>query len=538
MTQRITARSVYSGLPLSEGIAVARICMFNENRHSNMPIYKVDGEGIQREIARLKRAVDIVGRRLESIRESVKQRIGVAESEIFSAQRLILDDENMQQQMFALIEDDQRNAETAVSSIFDKYEARLREVDNDYIRERASDIGEIRRRVLDVLQNMQPSLQCAGEGHCQQGRNRIIVAVELTPSLTVDLDTAMCLGFVTEHGGLNSHAAILARSLGIPAVSGIKNIHSEVSCGTEILINGNTGEVIVWPNDEDKQVLESAAESGAEIGVWTEPVDAFSVYANISLSGEVEDAARYNAEGIGLYRTEFEFMAAGHQLSEDEQALRYIGVVSAMDELPVTFRLLDMGGDKPFSFLELPEEDNPALGWRGSRLLLGYPELLSTQARAIARASNVRQVRLLYPMIIDVRQFLELRRLVDEAVADIEDTDILHGAMFEVPSACFEADEIMAHADFASVGTNDLIQYLFAVDRDNDRVAYDYRIDRPAFWRIMEKLVAASEKSGCALSVCGEIAGERDNVRKLRDIGIKQVSVSARLIPRVRSAVR
>jgi len=267
-----------------------------------------------------------------------------------------------------------------------------------------------------------------------------------------------------------------------------------------------------------------------------EPVEALAVMANINLAAEVKTVRRMKAEGIGLYRTEMEFFAAGRLLDEDEQADRYARVLKAMDSQPVYFRLLDLGGDKPSPLFEFPAEENPSLGLRGTRYLLSRPDLLRTQARALARASRHATVHVMYPMVVGVDQFRRARRLFLEATAGLRKGDIRHGPMFEVPAAVFEAPELLAEADFASIGSNDLVQYLFAVDRNNENVAHDYSPDRPVFWRVLGDLVRAAREAGCPLSICGELASEPAYTRRLLALGVRTVSVSPRLIPGVRLA--
>lgn len=534
MNEKITVRTVLKGIALSQGKTVARVCLFNENRHSNLPVYRVVGEGIERESDRLNRAVALVTRRLNEIHQRVSRQIGTAEAGIFTAQKMILEDENVLREMRLLISQENRNAESAVIGVLDRYEMRLLEIDNEYIKERASDIGEIRRRILDILSNMEPSLQCADQSHCQRGKNKIIVAEELTPSLTVDINTFETRGFITERGGVNAHAAILSRALGIPAVSGIEKIHSRITCGTEVLIDGDAGEIIIWPDENDKK---HAVHALVEI-LPNKRVPSFSVAANINTHEDVKEALRMDAEGIGLYRTEFEFITAGRLLSEDEQAERYTQVVRALDGRSLTFRMLDIGGDKPFDFLNLPEEENPALGWRGTRLLLGQPELFRTQARAVARASCFGPVRVMYPMIVDMEQFQHIKARFNEAVFGLEKGKILQGVMFEVPASCLCAAEIFREADFASVGSNDLIQYLFAVDRNNEKVAQDYQPGHPVLWAVLSSLVRAAAEAGKPITLCGEIAGVPEYAVKLRETGFTSVSVSPRLIPVVRHAVQ
>jgi len=537
-TPRISSGTRFKGLPISEGVAVARVCLFNEKRHSNIATYKVADDGIAGENERVRRAIQVVSDQLDDVAKNVAQRIGPAEAQIFEAQQAILADSVLVEEIFEAIRTLNFNAEAGVTQTLDGYEARLSEVDNEYIRERASDIGEIRRRLLDVLGNMNPSLQCGDQQHCQQGHHRIIVAEELTPSLTVELDTEHTLGFVTERGGPTAHAAILARALGIPAVSGIEGIHGLLSCGTELLLNGDTGEVIVWPDDETVARARSGRAAVARSVPAVEPVEELTAMANINRAADVAEAVEHQAEGVGLYRTEFEFLVAGRILSEEEQFQRYAAVVKAMDGRPVCFRLLDVGGDKGAPFFDLPVEDNPYLGFRGSRFLLDRADLVGTQARALARASVLGPVDVLYPMIVEREQFLKLKKLFLEATAALPTGRLRHGVMFEVPSACLEARELLEVAEFGSIGTNDLIQYLFAVDRNNQRVAYDYTPDRPVFWSILGQIAAAAEDAGRSVSICGEAASNPRYLSTLMKLGLTTLSVSPRFIPELRLAAR
>ncbi len=526
------------GIPVSDGIVSAKVCLFNERRHANLPVYRVAGDGLDRERNRISRAAALAVDQLAALKQEVTARIGPAEAEIFAAQSMILQDAALRRQMLDAVSTQHANAEAAIIAVLEENESRLMELDNEYIKERASDIGEIKRRLLDILGNLKPSLQCAGLPHCQKGRNRIIVAEELTPTLTLELDVEHTRGLVTERGGKTSHAAILARALGIPAVTGISGLHSAIGCGTELLINGNTGAVVVWPSEATLRSGLPAQAPATRSPADALPVAGFQVMANITTAADVAEAQAGAAEGIGLYRTEFEFFAAGRLLSEDEQYARYAAVVTAMGAKPVTARLLDIGGDKSAPYFDLAEEQNPYLGFRGARLLLARQDLLTAQARALARASVHGPVQVLYPMIIETEQFLALRKMFHAATTDLPPGQISHGIMIEVPSACLQARELFKVADFASLGTNDLIQYLFAVDRNNDRVAYDYSPNRQVFWDLLADLARAAAETGKKLSVCGEIAGDPAYVGKLIALGIRIVSVSPKLIPRVRQAAR
>ncbi|MGD9872758.1 MAG: phosphoenolpyruvate--protein phosphotransferase [Kiritimatiellia bacterium] len=528
-----TAEKRVQGLSLSKGVALGRVCLFDDHRHQEVPDYAIEPAQLNDEVKRMEDAVEATAQQLENIRAHVENRMGQAEAGIFVAQKMIVEDPMILKQLREHIRSALRNAENAIHTVLDAYETKLGALDNEYIRERASDIGEIRRRLLDNLSNTAPGFSCAGR--CRRGKNRIVIAEELTPSLTVSLNTGEVLAFVTEHGGVNSHAAILARALGIPAVSGIKNIHSTVACGTELIVNGDTGEVIISP--DERTIAACSCEAGrARRDGAVDTVPQLQVMANITLGREVSEAREMKAEGIGLYRTEFEFISAGELLSEEAQYTRYAPVVEAMEGRVTTFRMLDAGGDKPLPAMRIPKEENPALGLRGSRLLIRHPNLFRDQARAIARASLKGPVRVMFPMIVDVAQFRRLRDMFKEMVEDIKTGSIEFGVMFEVPSAALQADAILAEAQFASIGTNDLTQYLFAVDRGNELVTDEYTSDHPVFWQVLRGIAAAAEKHRRSLSVCGELASDPVMVRKLMECGIKSVSCSPRAIPAVRKA--
>lgn len=534
----ISRETRLKGLSISSGIAFSRTCLFHEGRHSDMPDYRVTKTEIPKQIKRFEKARKAASKKFENLIREVRNRIGPAEAEIFVAQKMILEDPSLEKRIHAIIERDRVNAEKALSKALDDFEAKLQLMDHDYLKERASDIGEIKRRLLDVMADISPSLECAGQKHCRKGKNRIVVARELTPSLTTELDTRHTRGFVTEHGGAGSHAAILARSLGIPAVSGIRGIHDAISCGTEILIDGDRGRVIVWPSAKTLEKYPQLKHHKppalpGSIG----PVKGLVVMANLNLSRNVDETILYRAEGIGLYRTEFEFLSEGRFLDEDEQYKRYVKVLKAMRGRPVYFRLLDIGGDKRAPFLKLPREENPYLGFRGGRYLLKNPCIFHAQCRALARASRVAPVHVMYPMVIDSVQFRKLKTGFQKAVRDLPGLRIRHGVMFEVPSACLEARKLLEMSDFASIGANDLIQYLFAVDRNNERVASDYHPNRRVFWDLVSRIAEEARKQDRSLSICGEIAGQPRYLKKLISSGIERVSVSPKMIPALRNSI-
>jgi phosphotransferase system enzyme I (PtsI) len=519
-------------------MAMARVCRFRDCSSEAALHRRAPGEPFHpdEELQRFADAVAASAGRVEALREQAIRRIGKAESEIFATQKLIIEDETWRAEVAQRVRRDGYTAEAAVAAVLDAHEARMLEFKDEYLRDRASDIVEIKRRVLAHLAKCVPGFACENE-QCRRGRDRIVVTEELTPALALEVESEGVLGFVSARGGVNSHAAILARAMGVPAVSGLEAAHETIRCGDEIAMDGDTGEVFLHPSERTRCRFSADSATHRTFPV-SDPVPGLAVLANINTTAELDRVLHARADGIGLYRTEFEFMAAGRPLDEDEQARRYATVVRRMQGLPVTLRLLDGGGDKALPFLETTPEPNPALGWRGARLLLDRTDLLATQARAIARASAEGPVDVLYPMVIDLRQFMRLRDLFEDAVKGLDRGTIRHGVMFEVPAACLQADEFMAAADFASVGTNDLIQHLFAVDRNNPRVAYDYDPDRPVFWSLLGRLAAAARSAGKTLSVCGEAAASPAYLPRLMGLGVDRVSVSPRLIAAVRDRAR
>jgi len=523
--------STLKGVAVSEGTAFGRAFVLDYDDGDGIPVYRIDPEDVAAEKERLVAAIEDAAAQLEKIKQLTTERVGAAQANIFLAQQLMVQDPVLLSQMMDLVEHEGLNAEAALDRTLDSYETLLSELDDAYLSERASDIGEVRRRLLTAL-----GATCAmlHESRLKEltelDEPRIIVARELTPGETVGIDPDKVLAFVTAHGGQASHAAILSRALGIPAISGIEDIHRRVNPGQELLVNGDTGELVLWPSAATLSMFPTSRRRNASRQQAVAPVEGLKVYANLSQSGEVAEALRQQAEGIGLYRTELEFFLHDRLLTEDEQYACYSDVVKAMDGKPVYIRLLDFGADKQPHFLKLPKEENPCLGYRGARLLQNEPELFRTQARALARASAHGPIWVMYPMIVDVAQFVILREMFRQHAEDLPQGEMKHGVMFEVPSACLEADLLLSLADFGSIGSNDLIQYLFAVDRNNERVAYDYNPDRPVFWKLLESMSAAARQTGKPLSLCGELGSNPEFLPRLMRLGITTVSVSPSLI--------
>jgi phosphoenolpyruvate-protein phosphotransferase (PTS system enzyme I) len=529
---------VFKGSTINAGRVVSEVCLFSAGRQKLVPEYPLENDAaVHQEVRRFRavcaRCSDDLGRIAEEVRGS----IGKAEAEIFTTQKHILNDPKVADAIALLITAERKNAEWAASKVLTEFEEKMASLDNQYLRDRSSDLGELRQRLLNLLTNETAGFLCEGQTHCRRGAHRVIVAEELTPNMIVNIKMNKVMGFVTEHGGITSHAAILARSLGVPAVSGVAGFMQHVACGDTVLINGDTGEVHLHPDEATvKALIQVLPEEKGPATVAATP-SGMLLSANASSLEDVKQAMALHADGIGLFRTEILFVGAERLLSEDEQYAFYRDVVEAMGGRPVTIRMLDIGGDKPLPFLRLKKEANPFLGWRGARFLLGNHAIFNGQIRALGRVSVKKKIRVLFPMVIDAAQMQTLLDRSREALdgAEHDGANIEYGAMFEVPSAFLEAREILKKIDFASIGSNDLIQYLFAMDRDNEMVSQEYNPDHPALWIFLRELSAVARELNKPLSICGEMAGLEGMPGKLLDAKISSLSVAPRLIPRVRS---
>jgi len=530
----------FSGLSINPGKVLAPVCLYSAERHRNVTeMTLASPKQIGQELARFDDALMTCSKELDKITADVTTSIGQAEAEIFITQKHILNDPAMLEKVRLVISGERKNVEYAVHRVLGDYEHQFEKIDNEYLRERATDIGEIRRRLLNHLFNLRPGFVCEGQHTCSKGENRIIVAEELTPDMIVHMNLEKVRGFVTEHGGISSHAAIIARSLGIPAVSGVRDILDFVKCGNRLLIDGNEGKVFLNPDAATVAAIIPVAPVITDSVCLLESPPGIEILANASMLEEVRLARSVNADGIGLLRTEIFFLSLNRIPSEEEQFGYYVKIIEMMEGKPVTFRMLDVGGDKPLPFLRIEKEQNPYLGWRGARFLLSNPDIFGMQVRALARASAVAPIKVMFPMVIDAQQMALLNREFREHADSVraDQSAIRIGAMFEVPSAVLAAREIFDHIDFGSIGSNDLIQYTFAVDRNNERVSGEYNPEHPLLWSILRQLGVISRQTGKPLSICGEMAGRDGTANRLIDIGIPSISVSPRLIPRVRNEV-
>lgn len=522
------------GIALSPGVAIGRVChCVRYTKSSGRSAVNVEDHS-----QRLKQALVSLQRERDSLAQDTETRLGRESAEIFNAHSMILTDPTFQEALFKTIADTGCSATVAVEQGLGLLKKQLAEADSEYLRQRVDDIEEIEQGLLDFLNHVVTERQCrealdCSLTECRLGNDHILVSRELTATLAIETDRHTA-GFVIEKGGANSHGVILARSLGRPAVGNIDGLPGCMPMETDVLIDGDRGEIILNPSPETLDHYPSSLRNRRSNVQASEPVPGLRVMANIQRSTDIEDVLASGAEGIGLYRTEIELLVEGRLLSEEEQLARYREVVRAMAGKPVCIRLLDLGADKMADWLE--ESAKACTGQRGARLLLSCPDLLRDQARALARASEHGPVDVLYPMIVDADQFLTLRRLFDAAVADLEAGELRHGVLFEIPSACLTAREILEIADFGCIGTNDLIHYLFAKERGCGRAdRSDIECDA-ILWSLIRSLARAAAGAGKHMAICGELAGNPALLEKIVQAGIDTVSTSPSYIAKMRQA--
>ena len=523
------------GIPVSPGVGYGRGCFFKNTApaHSSHASSQPDKQDFS-----VQDAFSQLVEELTSLAKCAEDVFDQNAAALFRAHRMIC--EEVQADVLTTINQGNLTAKGAIEKCFDEYYDYFNNLKDDYLSERANDFYELKHLLLNFLNNTEALMNCREYDGCRMGEcvlknEHILITDDLTANIAIRIKSHT-KGIIADKCGVNSHAAVIARSLDIPVVSGIKNPLEQFSHHEDILIDGSTGMIIVNP---DKTMLKKY---GAQINrpyksfEVIDPVPCFTVFADIDRQQDVQKAVRVKAEGIGLYRTEFEMLGKGRFLGEDEQKTIIENLIRKMAGKPVYIRLLDLGSDKSAPWLEMEDEDNPALGCRGARFLLSRPDLLQTQARAIAAASKSSPVNVIYPMITGVRQFLQLKTIFLEAVSGIDHKDISHGIMFEVPSACLNAGELYEAIDFGRIGSNDLVQYLFAHDRTSDDLNYAQLVNDPATWKMITMVVDAARKSGKPLELCGGMVEIPELIPELINLGITTISTRPENIATVRKA--
>lgn len=538
--------SQVSGIAASDGIAQAKAYLLIE---PDLTVEKTSVTDTGAEKDRLTKAIDESKEQLGKIRSIAAEALGEEEAQVFDAHVMVLSDPDLIDQTHAVIDNDKVNADFAFKQVTDTFIAMFEGMeDNAYMQERAADIKDVRKRVLARLLNVTlPSPATIDE-------EVIIIAEDLTPSDTAQLNKKYVKAFVTDIGGRTSHSAIMARSLEIPAIVGTKNITELVKEDDYLIVDGMEGEVIINPSEEDISSFNKKAEEFAQLKAeWDRLKDESSLTkdgkhvelaANIGTPKDLEGVNNNGGEAIGLYRTEFLYMDSAELPSEDEQYDAYKKVLEGMGDKPVVVRTMDIGGDKELPYLELPVEMNPFLGYRAIRVSLDQDSVFRTQLRALLRASVHGTLRIMFPMIATLPEFRAAKAILEEEKAKLieEGTEVSDsievGIMIEIPAAAVLADQFAKEVDFFSIGTNDLIQYTMAADRMNERVSYLYQPYNPSILRLIKGVIDAAHSEGKWAGMCGEMAGDQIAVPLLVGLGLDEFSMSATSILKTRSLLR
>lgn len=534
------------GIAASDGIGIAPAYLLVD---PDLFYDKVKVDDTAAEYARVEKAFQDSIEELTQIKENAKDRLGEEELGVFDAHIAILSDPEMLGQIKDDIENNHTGAEEAVDKVTTAFADMLAAMtDNAYMQERAADVKDVAKRAMSHLLGKQlPNIA---------GINSpvVIVAHEITPSDTSQMDAKFVKGIVTDLGGRTSHAAIMSRTLRIPAIVGSNEITTSVEHGQMMIVDGLNGDAIIDPSDNQVKEYEAKAEAfEAERAEWAKLVDApsvskdgkeFEIAANIGTPDDTEDAVKQGADGVGLFRSEFLYMDNDHMPSEDEQFEAYKKAVVGMNGKPVVVRTMDIGGDKPLDYMPLPKEENPFLGYRAIRICLDRPELFKTQLRALVRASEFGPVSIMFPMIATVAELRQAKAIFEEAKAEVQKDhpglgdDVKIGMMIEIPLAALNAAQLAKEVDFFSIGTNDLIQYSFAADRGNEAVSYLYQPLNPAFLSLVKHVITSAHENGAKAAMCGEMAGDEMALPLLMGMGLDEYSMSATSILRTRSMMK
>ena len=533
------------GIAASDGIAIAKVYTLTE---PDLTVTKVTVEDSEKEVSRLDDALAASIKDVELIKETALKNLGEEEAQVFDAHLMVLSDPELIGQVKDSITSNKVNAESALKEVTDMFISIFAGMeDNPYMQERAADIRDVSKRILAHLLGVKiPSPATIKD-------EVIIVAADLTPSDTAQLNRQYVKAFVTDIGGRTSHSAIMARSLEIPAIVGTKEVTSIAKDGDIIIVDGLSGEVFLNPSEEVIAEYRAKAEAfAAQQAEWEKLKDSktytkdghqVELAANIGTPKDLEGVVNNGAEGVGLYRTEFLYMDSHEMPTEEDQFEAYKAVLEGMNGKPVVVRTMDIGGDKELPYLPLPHEMNPFLGYRAIRISLNEPEMFRTQLRALLRASVYGKLRIMFPMIATLNDFRGAKALLEEEKAKLiaegvaVSDDIQVGIMIEIPAAAVLAHQFAKEVDFFSIGTNDLIQYTMAADRMNERVSYLYQPYNPSILTLIKHVIDSAHKEGKWAGMCGEMAGDQTAVPLLVGLGLDEFSMSASSVLKTRSLI-
>ena len=534
-----------SGILASPGITFAKALLLQEDEIS-LNTAKV--ENVDQEIARFLDGRDKTAAQLEVVKQKALETFGEEKEAIFEGHIMLLEDEDLEEDITSYIKENKCSADFAINHVVEENATMLQELDDPYLRERAADFRDIGSRLLkNVLGIEIVNLSDISE-------EVVLIANDLTPSETAQINLDKVLGFITDIGGRTSHTSIMARSLEIPAIVGTNDITKRVSNGDLIILDALNNKILINPSEEElteaKEVKAKFLAEKAELAklkdLPAETLDGHrvEVCSNIGTVKDTDGAKRNGAEGIGLYRTEFLFMDRDQLPTEEEQFLAYKDVVEAMEGKACIIRTMDIGGDKDLPYLDLPTEMNPFLGWRAIRICFDRPEIMNPQLRALLRASAFGKIRIMFPMIISVEEIRRLKSILSVLKAELTaegvafDENIETGVMIETPAAAAIAHHLIKEVEFFSIGTNDLTQYTLAVDRGNELISELYNPMTPSVLSIIKTVIDASHAEGKWTGMCGELAGDERATLLLLGMGLDEFSMSAISIPTVKKIVR
>ncbi|MDH3003199.1 phosphoenolpyruvate-protein phosphotransferase PtsI [Pasteurella multocida] len=536
-----------SGIPASPGIVFGKALVLKEEKIV-LDMQKISESQIDSEIARFYQGRNAAVEQLSAIRDRAAKTLGEEKAAIFEGHLMILEDEELEEEIIDYLRTNKVNAGVAASKIIDQQVTMLSEIDDEYLRERAGDIRDIGNRLIKNILGM----HIVDLGDINE--EAILVAYDLTPSETAQLNLDKVLGFITDIGGRTSHTSIMARSLELPAIVGTNHVTSQVNTGDYLILDAVNNVVYVNPSQDEitrlkdlqQKLLEEKAELAKlkDLPALTLDGHRVDVVANIGTIRDVDGADRNGAEGVGLYRTEFLFMDREQLPTEEEQFVAYKDVVEAMNGRLVILRTMDIGGDKELPYLNLPKEMNPFLGWRAIRIALDRREILHAQLRAVLRASAFGKLAVMFPMIISVEEIRELKSVIETLKQELRnegkafDESIQIGVMVETPSAAVNAKFLAKEVDFFSIGTNDLTQYTLAVDRGNELISHLYNPMSPSVLSLIKHVIDASHAEGKWTGMCGELAGDEKAAVLLLGMGLDEFSMSAISVPRIKKLIR
>lgn len=533
------------GLGTAPGIGIGKAFVF---KNPEIIVEKKQVEDLDKEIKRLKEAVKIAGNQIDTIYESAIDEIGEEEAEIFSAHKMMLEDPEFLEDIEQRIINEKINAEWAVNETANKMINLFENMEAEYFRERAADLRDVSNRLLRVLLGIETADLMA------INQESILIAEDLTPSDTAEMNKRMVVGIVTDLGGRTSHTSIIARTLGIPAIAGIKNADEVINHGDLMIIDGDTGNIIVNPSQEElakyrkkqEEINKFRAKMQEMIGKETVSKDGHKVElaGNIGSVEDLEQVLKNDGEGVGLFRTEFLYMDNDRLPTEEEQFVVYKEVAEKLEGKPLVIRTLDVGGDKEIPYLELPKELNPFLGYRAIRLCLDRPDIFKTQLRAIYRASNYGNIKIMFPMISNMDELRAAKAIAQEVREELKNEnipfsqDVEIGIMVEIPAVAIHSEVFAKEVDFFSIGTNDLIQYTVAVDRGNQQIEHLYNQYHPSVLKLIQMTIENGHKAGIWVGMCGEVAGDEKLIPVLLAMGLDEFSMNPGSILRARYQIR